>query len=86
MKEIINLFDSETRAMTFVLMELWETLLKKKYYTKNEEKIKSTLNERLCKVMDTTTALQELVSRLKELDEFDLMHGDDIDEIVRGEK
>lgn len=86
MKDIINLFDSETRAMAHVQMELYDMLVTKPSYSKNEEKIKAVLIEGLCSMIDSVTAIQELVSKLKELDEFDLMHGDDFDEIVRGEK
>lgn len=82
MKELINLLDSETRAMSFVQLELWRKLLNQKCYTKNEEKIKAVLNERFCRVIDTNTAFQTLVTKLKDMDEFEMLHGVDVDELL----
>lgn len=82
MKELINLFDSELRAMAYVQMELWKQLLNQKCYTKNEEKIKQLINELFCQVIDPTTKLQVLISKLKDMEEFEMLHIVDVDELM----
>lgn len=82
MKNLLNYFDSELRAIAHGQMELWRKLLDQKCYTKNEEKIKVVLNERLCKVIDAVTSLQAVITRLKEMEEFELLHVIDVDELL----
>lgn len=82
MKDIINLFDSELRAMSFLQMELLGMLDKKKIFTKNEEKLKVLLKERLHRMIDAGLAMQELVNRLKEMEEFEMLHVIDVDELL----
>lgn len=82
MKQLINLFDSETRAMAFVQMELFGTLEKQNTYTGNEEKLKLLLKERLHRMVDATSSMQGLINGLKGLDEFELGHGEGVEEIL----
>lgn len=85
MKDIINLLDSETRAMAFVQMELWEKLHKQKYHTKNGEMIRDVVHKRLSKLVDAAAEMQELVTKLKDYDEFELGYGLEVEEIVKRE-
>lgn len=83
MKDIINIFDSETRAMAFVQMELSKMLEAKKTFTKNEQKLKEILKQRLNVMMDACSSMQEVVSKLKDVDEFELGHVIDPEEFLQ---
>lgn len=85
MKEIINLFDSELRAMAYVQMELLGMLDKHSPKTKNEFKLKELLKQRLTSMIDACDAMRGVVTKLKALDEFDLLHGADLDELLNGD-
>lgn len=85
MKDIINIFDSETRAMAFVQMELSKMLEAKKTFTKNELKLKEILKHRLNVMMDACAAMQEVVGRLLEIGEFEMLHIIDPEEFLRND-
>ena len=85
MIDLINLFDSELRAMAYVQMELWEKLHKQKYHTKNGEMIRDVLHNRLGKMVEATTEMQEFITRLKEFDDFEMGYGLEVGEIVKRE-
>lgn len=71
--------------MAYVQMELWEKLHKQKYHTKNGEMIRDVLHNRLGKMVEATTEMQEFITRLKEFDDFEMGYGLEVGEIVKRE-
>lgn len=83
MKDIINIFDSETRAMAYVQLELSKMLESKKTFTKNELKLKELIRQRLNVMIDACATMREVVGRLLEVGEFELLHIIDPEEYLR---
>lgn len=65
MKTLLIEIENETRAIAHELNRLMSITEERQVNTKNEEKIKVLLKERLCRIIEATSAMQELVNGVK---------------------
>lgn len=85
MKTVINEIENEIRAILHELNRLKMLTQEKRDYTENEKKIKITINEKVSELINATSSFRELLARLQEFDEFELGHGEGVEELVKGQ-
>lgn len=81
--EFIVELDNEFRAIGHECLRLQELNKQRKIYTKNEKRLQDILDKRLNNMVDMVTAFKELLNKLQELDDFEIMYGIDVIEVLK---
>lgn len=83
--EILNLVDSESRAMIHALFKLKEESGKMKVYSSNTRQLKETLNKEIFNMIDRMVLLNEFVCNLSKYDDDEIAYMINITELIDGE-